>query len=126
MSASGDVQQLYAQLQEVDRLLNKINTEIDTAAVKSTTLHVNLDRVNRVLSRSLALIQRLSGGNEDLSALISKMQQVIVTMNMLRNAALLLQAGLGPVGWVLMGIGVATTALSIQEDIDNTFRSVQA
>jgi hypothetical protein len=126
MSTTADLQQIYAMLQEIDRLLKKINEEMDTTTAKSTTLHVNLDRVNRVLMRSLALVQRLSGGNEDLSALISKMQRVISTMNMLRNAALLLQAGLGPVGWILMGIGVATTALTIQEDIDDTFRSVQA
>lgn len=129
MSASGSlaqIQELYARLQACDEILQKLKTEMDTTQVKAEVLHIRLDRVNRVLMRTLTFIRRMSGGNDDLEYIISKMQRVITVMNTLRIAAMMMYAGMGPIGWVMMGMGVATSVMMMQEDLDDSIRSVNA
>lgn len=53
----------------------------------------------------LVLVRLLTGGNENLSALIQNMQVTLATIQTLRTATKLLQAEMGPIGWLLLGIG---------------------
>jgi hypothetical protein len=125
-SQFSQIQQMYADLQACDEILQKLKTEMENTQVQAEVLHIRLDRVNRVLMRTLTFIRRMSGGNDDLEYLMSKMQRVISVMNTLRIAAMMMYAGMGPIGWVMMGMGVATSVMMMQEDLDDSIRSVQA
>jgi hypothetical protein len=61
--------------------------------------------VERMLSRTLSLMRRLSG-SESMDHAIMKAQQAIRVFNSLRLAAHAAQAATGPLGWALAALGV--------------------
>ena len=107
---------------------------VDDATV-SFSLEVNVEqayaeirRIETLIYRTLGLIRRMGGGDEDLMKVIAKMQRMISILNELRLAIALTQAAFaasGPIGWItlgLAGIGFATFALDMNDMIYDSTR----
>ena len=77
--------------------------------------YTQLRKYQTLLYRSLGLVRRLTGGDENLDRAISLMQRAIAITNQLRLAMIALHAASGPVGWGLAAIGIAESALTLND-----------
>ena len=70
----------------------------------------------------LTLVRLLTGGNESLSGLITNMQITLAVVQTLRTATKALEVEIGPVGWLLLGIGAIAglTGYTIYENTRGT------
>lgn len=84
----------------------------------SFSLEVNIEkayedirRVQTLLYRTLGLVSRLTG-NENVDLAIRHIQRLIAWLNQLRLTIAAFEATTGPIGWAMLGLTVATTAVS--------------
>lgn len=87
--------------------------------------YTELRRVQTLLYRTLGLIRRLGGGDEDIIRVIDKLQRLIMIMNMVRLTAIAMHTAMGPVGWGLAAVGLATTAMTSFELADSIYDDTQ-
>jgi len=80
-----------------------------------------LRRLQTAIYQSLALFRRM-GMPEELDKGIILMQRAIMIMNQARLSAIALHASLGPIGWVLAGVGIAATFLTAVETAEYATR----
>ena len=90
----------------------------------SFSLEVNVEpaeksirRLQTLLYQTLGLLRRM-GLSEEADQLIRQIQQIIGWLNRLRLLALLTQASMGPIGWALLAVGVATLAYDITAEVE--------
>ena len=104
-------------------------------ATVSFSLEINAEKafaearkMEALLYRSLGLIRRMGGGDEDLMKIVTKMQRVISILNQLRLSIALTQAAFaasGPIGWIslgLAGVGFMTFAMDMNDMIYDSTR----
>lgn len=70
-----------------------------------------LRRLQTAIYKSLELFRRM-GMPEELDKAIMVIQRMISVVRQLEIAAIALHAGLGPIGWILGGVGIASAALT--------------
>ena len=96
----------------------RINFEINTSATEQrlTKLVTQVQIVERMLVRTLAIIRRISG-NESLNKLIMVAQRAIMVVNQLQIASSLLMAT-NPWLWGLGLLGIIGTSISLSSTAD--------
>lgn len=94
----------------------------------SFSLEVNVEkayteirRVQALLYRTLGLLQRMGGGDEDIMRVIAKLQRLIAIMNMVRLTAIAMHTAMGPVGWGLAAVGLAGTVMTSMDFADSVY-----
>lgn len=108
---STDIQELRRQVQDLKLEVVGLQTQINLSL--------------SLLRRTSILIRRISG-DENIDQLISKFQRLIMLINSARmawHAYQIAQAGAGPLGWALAGIGaigVAVTAGDIVMELSSS------
>jgi hypothetical protein len=97
-------------------------------AVVSLSLELNTQQAEAsvrqcltLLNKTLYLVQQLGGGDPDVQRLINNLNRAIALMNQLRLTVIALEAASGPVGWALAGVGLALTALSATDFVQDMF-----
>lgn len=80
-----------------------INTELSTSQLRK--LEVSLMRV-------LSYVERFTGGNPNLTKLISMMQATITTIRTLQAAIRALEIASGPIGWLYAGTSIVAAGFA--------------
>ena len=102
-------------LQEIQQVLNGINvtTEKVTAQTPKLTEHeMSLRKEIRTLNLLMMTFERFAG-DDRLSGIINKIQQVMQVVMRLRLTILALAAASGPWGWLYAGANVLATGIAI-------------
>ena len=117
-----------SQFGECDRLSSEDATVSFSLEINVEQAYTEIRRIETLLYRTLGLIRRMGGGDEDLMKVVAKMQRVISILNQLRLAIALTQAAFaasGPIGWIslgLAGIGFMTFAMDMNDMIYDSTR----
>jgi len=114
MSSLGDIQQMYSMLQEMDRMLSRINTGLNDAEINAKKTQEQFDRLESIALRYMVIVGRL-GLPEDANMLLQKVAMMIIALKQLEMTIIATQAvlaGSGPVGWLALGASATYTALS--------------
>lgn len=109
-----EMQETYAVLTEIDRLLAGIELKINKIEGNTPTLERNLEtflQLERVALRYLAILNRL-GLPEDAEAVISTLARLISMIRMAQITLNLFYAASGPIGWAAVAGGAIMTGLS--------------
>jgi len=111
MSSLGDIQQMYSMLQEMDRILAKVNTGLNDAELQAKKTATTFRQLESVALRYLVIARRL-GLPDNIDAGIQKILQFIVAIRQLDITLKMFQAGMGPIGWATLGASAIMTGLS--------------
>jgi len=107
-----EIQQIYSMLQEIDALLTGTMSRIGKIDEVAGKADVSATRAEFAMMRLMFAIRRISGGNPDLNALLSKLMNVV---RIIRYTQSLIALGpltaLGP--WGVVTWLATTTAIGI-------------
>lgn len=82
-----------------------------------TLVNAQLQETEQILNRTLILVRRLSGGDENIQRTIQILQNLLLVVNALRVAYRALQAARlaagDPIAWITTGLTVAETVVSV-------------
>lgn len=114
MSSLSDIQQMHNMLQEMDRMLSRINTGLNDAELNAQKAQAQFRQLESVALRYLVIAQRI-GLPPDVNTAIQLISRMIIAVRQLEQTMILAQAalaGAGPIGWAVLGASAAYTALS--------------
>jgi hypothetical protein len=111
MSSLGDIQQIYTMLQEVDRLLSKIDAHADSTTEKTKTLQHSFNQLEQVALRYLLIARRL-GLPDDAQRALDLLARTIIMLRQAQIAVNLLVTASGPLGWAMALASVGMVAVS--------------
>jgi len=99
--------QLYELLQKIDQQMAKL----DTQKPSMKEMVVTLSQIQLLTGQIYTLLRRW-GVPEELAQAIQAFRAMFILVKQLELALRLLEMQLGPVGWVIAGLGIVTTTLS--------------
>ncbi len=113
-----EIQESFAILQQIDKLLADIELRIDkiTGDTKggggdSSSRTLSLQKQVRTLNMMVILVSQMTG-DKNIDKSIQKIQQLTMSFMHLRMAILAFQMASGPVGWAYAGVTGMATAIS--------------
>ena len=83
----------------------------------------NLRQIESLLMRTLSLMRRFTGGNEDLDSAIITIQRMITVARQLQMAMTMLMTG-SPFGLLMGLVSLGTTAFMAQDTFEYTRRGL--
>lgn len=112
-----EIQESYALLMQIDKLLADIELRIQNIERQEPRLRENLvtlRQLERVALRYVALARRISG-SEDADRVLQVLSRILIIMRMLEMSGSMIVGGFmtgGPLGAVMIGGGIAGVAMA--------------
>ena len=122
MSSLGDIQQVYQMLQEIDRILTKLNANLKTMETQTKATTESWKDLEQVSLRYLTLMSTRANLPEDQQKAITVLAQVAVAAYAAQLAVTSFMAATGPVGIAFAAMGLMMSGLSIVETADTYLR----
>lgn len=111
MSSLGDIQQMHAMLQEMDRILARVNTGLTDAELQAKKTLDSWHDLKSVAADYLLLVKKL-GFDPRFDQMMTQIAMLTVAINQLMKTMTIAATVSGPIGWLTLGAAGGYTALS--------------
>jgi hypothetical protein len=105
-----EAQELYMLLQDCMDLLDRVESKSRKVERQVAT------KLLVVLNAALGVLRRMDLG-EEYNQIVSKTQRLVQLLMVLRASLMATYTTMGPLGWVLAGVGMVGAALTIDDAI---------
>lgn len=106
-TALAEARELYSLLSECMQLLDKVET-------KAKRSRNEIAMLLTAASAVMGVLRRMDLGEEH-DEIVAKIQRIVTMLIVLRTQLMVTYAAMGPLGWVIAGLGVVGMAFTLED-----------